>query len=115
MNIVDTSGLIAFLNDEANADIFAGPIGNIRKLLVPTICLYEIFKFAKQKQGQVLPLTETIALEAANISINYKLAMADSLIYASAKIANAIVWTQDEDFKGLPGVKYYTKKIKTLK
>jgi predicted nuclease of predicted toxin-antitoxin system len=36
--------------------------------------------------------------------------MADSLIYASAKIANAIVWTQDEDFKGLPGVKYYTKK-----
>lgn len=129
MNIVDTSGWIAFLNDEANADIFAEPIGNIRKLFVPTICMYEIFKFVKLKegemeaikisaqlkQGQVLPLTETIALEAANISINYKLAMADSLIYASAKIANAIVWTQDEDFKGLPGVKYYAKKIKTLK
>ncbi len=124
MNIVDTSGWIAFLNDEANAGIFAEPIGNIKKLLVPTICMYEIFKFVKQKegeveaikiaaqlkQGQVLPLTETIALEAANISINYKLAMADSLIYASAKVADAIVWTQDKDFEGLPGVKYYAKK-----
>jgi predicted nucleic acid-binding protein len=86
--------------------------------------MYEIFKFVKQKegeveaikiaaqlkQGQVLPLTEIIALEAANISINYKLAMADSLIYASAKVANAIVWTQDKDFEGLPEVKYYAKK-----
>jgi predicted nuclease of predicted toxin-antitoxin system len=39
----------------------------------------------------------------------YKLAMADSLIYDSAKVANAIVWTQDKDFEGLPGVKYYAK------
>ena len=89
MNIVDSSGWIVFFNDEANAGIFAEPIGNIKKLLVPTICVYEIFKFVKQKegeveaikiaaqlkQGQVLPLTETIALEAANISINYKLAI----------------------------------------
>ena len=51
-----------------------------------------------------------IALEAANISISKKLAMADSLIYASAKVANAIVWTQDKDFEGLLGVKYYAKK-----
>jgi predicted nucleic acid-binding protein len=43
----------------------------------------------------------------------YKLAMADSLIYASAKVANAIVWTQDKDFEGLPGVKYYEKKFTT--
>jgi predicted nucleic acid-binding protein len=35
--------------------------------------------------------------------------MADSLIYAFAKVANAIVWTQDKDFEGLPGVKYYAK------
>jgi predicted nucleic acid-binding protein len=41
----------------------------------------------------------------------YKLAMADSLIYASAKVANAIVWTQDKDFEGLPGVKYIRNNI----
>ena len=29
---------------------------------------------------------------------------------AFLKVANAIVWTQDKDFEGLPGVKYYAKK-----
>ena len=123
MNIVDTSGWIAFFNGEANADIFAEPIENINKLLVPTICLYEVFKFVKNKegeveaikivaqlkQGKILPLTENIALEAATISINHKLAMADSLIYATAQIEGAAIWTQDDDFEGLPSVKYFVK------
>ncbi len=124
MNIVDTSGWIAFLNGEENAAAFAEPIGNTKKLLVPTICMYELFKFVKNKegeveavkivaqlkQGRVIELTEKIALEAANVSINHNLAMADSLIYATAQIEGAVLWTQDEDFKGIPGVKYYMKR-----
>ncbi len=122
MNIVDTSGWIAFLNGDGNADFFAEPIGNIEKLLIPTICMYELFKFIKRKegeseaikiaaqlkQGKIIPLTETIALEAASISIEYKLAMADSIIYATARMEGAVVWTQDQDFDGLPGVKFFT-------
>ncbi len=124
MNIVDTSGWIAFFNGEKNAEVFAKPIADTKKLLVPTICIYEVFNFVKNKegegeavkiiaqlkQGRVLELTENIALEAATISIDHKLAMADILIYATARIEGAVIWTQDDDFDGLPGVKYYAKK-----
>lgn len=124
MNIVDTSGWIAFLNGEGNAAVFAEPLQDTERLLVPTICIYEMFKFTKikkgkaeaikiaahMKQGRILELNEKIAMEAALISIDYKMAMADSLIYASARIADALIWTQDKDFKGLPSVKYYPKK-----
>ncbi|MBW2370230.1 MAG: type II toxin-antitoxin system VapC family toxin [Deltaproteobacteria bacterium] len=123
MNIVDTSGWLAFFNGESNADIFSEPIGNTDSLIVPTICIYEVFKFVKLKNGEseavkiiahmklgnVLPVTENIALEAANISIKHKLAVTDSLIYAGAQIKKAVVWTQDIDFEGLPGVNYYPK------
>ncbi len=124
MNIVDTSGWIAFFNGEGNAAIFAEPLQDKERLLVPIICIYEMYKFTKMKkgeaeaikviahmkQGRILELTEKIAIEAASISIDYKMAMADSLIYASARIADALIWTQDEDFKELPRVKYYPKK-----
>ena len=36
--------------------------------------------------------------------------MADSLIYATSLAHNAVLWTQDDDFKNLPHVKYYPKK-----
>ena len=35
--------------------------------------------------------------------------MAESLIYATAQLHGAAVWTQDDDFKDLPGVKYFAK------
>ena len=45
---------------------------------------------------------------------NYSLPLADSLIYATAQRLGAILWTQDDDFEGLPGVRYFAKSaIKT--
>ena len=61
---------------------------------------------AQMKQGRVVEMDEEIALQAAVLSIHNKLPMADSLIYATAKTRNGIVWTQDKDFKDLSGVKY---------
>jgi predicted nucleic acid-binding protein len=40
----------------------------------------------------------------------HKLPMADSIILATARANDAILWTQDEHFKGLPHVKYVEKK-----
>ncbi|MBM3126870.1 MAG: type II toxin-antitoxin system VapC family toxin, partial [Chloroflexi bacterium] len=51
-----------------------------------------------------------IAIEAAHISRELKLAMADSLILATARAYNAMLWTQDAHFKGMEGVKYIEKK-----
>jgi len=58
------------------------------------------------KRGRVCEVTEAIALRAALASIKYKLPMADSLIYATAQSEGAVIWTQDADFRDLPGVNF---------
>jgi predicted nucleic acid-binding protein len=120
MNLVDTSGWIEFFFGGENASHFADPIEDIAQLIVPVVCLYEVFKkinhvgdeakamqaIAQMKQGQVVDLNEDIALRAALISLRHKLPMADSFIYATGQLNEALIWTQDADFEGLPGVKY---------
>lgn len=120
MNLVDTSGWVEFLFGGDNAAAFAPAIENTAHLIVPVICLYEVFKkvnaiadeakalqaVAQMKQGLVIDLTEDIALRAALISLKHRLPMADSLILATAWTRQATLWTQDEHFAGLPGVEY---------
>ena len=60
--------------------------------------------------GTIVELNRDIAIHAANISLELKLAMADSIILATARANNATLWTQDEHFKGSEGVKYIEKK-----
>ena len=124
MNLVDTSGWIEYFFDGPNAAYFAKPIEKTTNLIIPTICLYEVFKkvnivgneaqalqaVAQMRKGHVVDLTETIALSASLISIKHKLAMADSMIYATGLANKATIWTQDIDFKNLPGVKYKSAK-----
>ena len=122
MNVVDTSGWIEFLFEGSNADVFAPLIEDVENLLVPVICLYEVFKkvnavadepkalqaIGQMKQGRVIEVTEAIALRAALISLKHQLPMADSLILSTARSEQATLWTQDAHFAGLPGVEYRT-------
>lgn len=126
MNVVDTSGWIEFLFEGANATVFAPLVEDTGNLLVPVICLYEVFKkanavadepkalqaVAQMKQGRVVDLTEAIALRAALISLKHHLPMADSLILSTAWSNKATLWTQDEHFAGLPGVEYKEARTK---
>lgn len=61
------------------------------------------------QQGKVVDVDSAIALNAAKISLEYKIPMADSLILSTAKQFNAVLWTQDEHFAGIPGVKFFAK------
>ena len=120
MNVVDTSGWIEFLFEGSHADVFAPLIEDVDKLLVPVICLYEVFKkvnavadeqkalqaIGQMKQGKVIDLTEPLSLRAALISLKHHLPMADSFILSTAWSEQATLWTQDEHFSGLPGVEY---------
>jgi predicted nucleic acid-binding protein len=120
MNLVDTSGWIEYFFGGANAVYFSEPIEQTDVLFVSVVCLYEVFKkinlvadearalqaIAQMKQGQVVSITEEIALKAAVISLKHKLPMADSLIYATGQSIRAVVWTQDDHFLGLPDVNY---------
>ncbi len=62
------------------------------------------------QQGRVVDLDASLALEAAVASARYRLPLADSVIFATARRANAELWTQDTDFEGLPGVHYFPKR-----
>jgi predicted nucleic acid-binding protein len=106
-----------------NASTFAPAIEDTDNLLVPVICVYEVFKKIHQDQGQgmaelriadlykgqVIELTAPLALSAGKISAETKLPMADSLILAIAREFQANLWTQDEHFKDMPDVKFIKK------
>ena len=118
MNLVDSSGWLEYFADGANAPIFAKALRDTDQILVPTICLYEVYKVvlrqrgpsaalqavALMRQGQIVELGERIALLAAELSLKHKLPMADSVILATARTHDAHVWTQDADFAGIDGV-----------
>jgi toxin FitB len=124
MNVVDTSGWLEYFAESANASFFAPAIEDSEHLIVPVICIYEVFKKVLQSQGQataevqvadlvkgnVVDLDASQAMSAAMLSAELKLPMADSIILAVAREHQATLWTQDEHFKGLPGVQYIEKK-----
>jgi predicted nucleic acid-binding protein len=123
MNVVDSSGWVEYLTDGKNAEFFSATIHDTENLATPTICLYEVFKrvlieygdeialdtMGPMWSGQIVDLTPQLALEAARLVVDLKLAMADSLILATARTYNATLWTQNEHFKGIEGVKYIEK------
>jgi len=124
MNVVDSSGWVEYLSKGPNARNFTPAIQDTQNLLVPTICLYEVFKkvlsqfdeetalqaLSVMTLGQVVELDRDLAIDAALVSTEMKLAMADSIILATARASDANLWTQDRHFKDIPGVKYIGKK-----
>jgi toxin FitB len=124
MNVVDSSGWVEYFSKGPNARIFIPAIQDTQNLLVPTICLYEVFKkvllqfdeetalqaLSVMTLGQVVELDRDLAIDAALVSTEMKLAMADSIILATARAYDAALWTQDRHFKDIPGVKYHGKK-----
>lgn len=85
--------------------------------------MYEVFKRVLQQRtesealqaaaimqlGMVIDLGTSLALEAARLSHQLRLPMADSIMLASARMHDAVLWTQDADFKDLDGVQYIEK------
>lgn len=124
MNVVDSSGWIEYFTEGGSADFFSSPIRDVDNLIVPTICIYEVFKrllverdedsallaVGLMSHGREAALDRNIAIDAAQISRELKLAMADSIILATARAYAATLWTQDEHFKGMEGVKYVAKR-----
>ena len=123
MNIVDSSGWLAYFADEPNAKHFLTPLNDLTLLVVPTVTIYEVFKvilressendalqavIAMQK-GMVVDLKASLAIAASRLSLEHHLPMADSIILATAQEFNAILWTQDSDFKNIGNVKYFPK------
>ena len=115
--------LLTLLAGSNVGDAVAGAIEDIPSLVVPSITLYEVFKkllsetnedqallvVAHIKQGKVIELDADLAIYSAKIGKDNKLALADSIIYATSSKYNCTLWTQDQHFKGLRKVKYFEK------
>jgi predicted nucleic acid-binding protein len=124
VNVVDSSGWLEYFAGGPNANFFAKPIEATAELVVPTLSLYEVFKkiaqqrgegdalqaVAVMQQGRVVELSSTLALSAAKVSMQLSIPMADSVILATARATDAVLWTQDADFAKVPGVRYVAKK-----
>ncbi len=124
MNVVDSSAWLEFFADGPNAERFAKPITKLTRLVVPSITLLEVFKrilqqrdanaalraVAAMRQGRVVDLDVEIALSAAKLGHTHKLPLADSVILATVRRYQATLWTQDADFEGLEGVRYFSRK-----
>jgi predicted nucleic acid-binding protein len=124
MNVVDSSAWLEYLSDGPNAKAFSAAIEATTKLVVPVVTIYEVYKKVKleigedkaieavavMSRGKVVDVDVSVALEAADVSLAEELAMADSLILATARLHQATLWTQDAHFDGLADVKYVKKR-----
>ena len=124
MNVVDSSGWVEYLTKGGNASFFIPVIRDTQNLIVPTVAIYEVFKrvvllmgsetalqiTGVMSLGQEVGLDRKIAMDAAYISVELKVSMADSIILATTQAHDATLWTQDAHFKDITGVQYIEKK-----
>jgi toxin FitB len=123
LSVVDSSGWLEYMTDGPNADAFAPLIESPELLVVPTISILEVFKHvlrergedsalqaaALMQQGQILDLDVALGIRAAQLGLQHRLPLADSVILATAEATRATLWTQDRDFEGIRGVEYRPK------
>lgn len=122
-NVVDSSGWLEYVDGGPNAGAFEQAVLAVDRLVVPTICLLEVFKrmlrekgedaaldvIGQMRQGLVVDLDADLALEAGRLGIELQLPLADSVILATARLHGAMVWTQDQHFKDMDEVRYIPK------
>lgn len=118
-NVVDSSGWLEYFIDAGRAQLYAPAIEDTSNLIVPVIVIYEVFKKVLRERGEHEALQIVSAMQAATVvdlepslaidAARYQLPLADSIIYATVVRHKAVLWTQDDHFDKLPGVRYFPK------
>ncbi|HAL31290.1 MAG TPA: VapC toxin family PIN domain ribonuclease [Coriobacteriia bacterium] len=120
MNVVDSCGWLEYLASGPNADFFSPALTDVESLIVPAVSIYEVFKrvlqqrdegdafqvVALMQQGRIVDFDATLAIEAATLSVDLGLPMADAIMLSTARAHGATLWTQDSHFEGVEGVRY---------
>lgn len=119
MNIlIDSSMWIEFFSGGAKAKAVEKYLKPPHKIILPSIVSYEVYKKIKSVKGEHLAvmllaqmerfstsrvaIDQGLAVQSADISMQYKIPMADAMIYAAAIATDSDVLTMDAHFKGLP-------------
>ena len=125
MILIDSYGWIEYFTDGPLAETYATFVerANAENTITPTIVVYEVYKKIKSTKGEqnaleayaqisrtkIIELTNSLSLEAADITLTTNLGMADSIIIATAKAYKAQVITSDEHLKNTKEVKFISK------
>ena len=121
MKLVDSSGWLEFFTDGPLAERYAKALGDLDDVITPSIVLYEVYRWIKRERSEeegllaaaqiqksrMIPLTVTVALTAADLGLEHDLASADAIVYATAILNEALLFTSDSDFASLPGVEFF--------
>lgn len=124
MRVVDTSAWIEWLIGSATGKRLARELPERAQCVVPTIVQLELAKWLARELDEdcadqiiaytqlcvVAPLDTRIALRAADLHRQHKLATADAIVYATAQEHEADLLTCDAHFAKLPGVAYFPKR-----
>jgi toxin FitB len=116
--VVDSSGWIEYFGDGKKAEQFAPYLEREDLLIVPPVIFYEVYKKLTNEASKMVVLRfvshalrarnpifdSDMAMAAAQVSLDHKLAMADAIIYATALRLKADIVTADHHFQSLPGV-----------
>ena len=120
MHVVDSCGWLEWFTDGKQAAAYEPYLTEVGEILVPAVVLHEVYKVLKREVGEekailaisymkrssVIPLEDSLAIKAADLSLLHGLAMTDALVYAAAAMHEAPIYTSDADFKGLPLVQW---------
>lgn len=123
MKLVDSSGWLEYFTDGPLADDYAAHLEDLSEVLTSVVVLYEVYRWIKRERSEeeallavaqiekteVVPVTPTLALTAADLGLEHGLAMADAMVYATALLNQANLVTSDADFAHLQGVVYLEK------
>jgi predicted nucleic acid-binding protein len=123
VRVIDSSGWLEWFTDGPLAGQYQRFLEKPREILLPAIVVYEVYKILKRERGEemallalgqmqqseVVALDATLALHAADLSLRHGLAMADAIVYATARIHDCELVTSDADLKGLNGVVFLSK------
>ena len=117
---VDSYGWIERFTDGPKADLYDAVIEKAApsEIVTSAMVLYEVYRKIKQAVNEqsaleavaaigqtfVVPVDQSISLEAADYSLMFWLHMADAVVYATARHYGAELYTSDEDLKGVKGV-----------
>lgn len=117
---VDSYGWIERFTDGPKADLYDAVIDKaaLSEIVTSAMVLYEVYRKIKQAVNEqsaleavaaigqtfVVPVDQSISLEAADYSLMFGLHMADAVVYATARHYGAELYTGDEDLKGVKGV-----------
>ena len=123
MFCVDSSGWIEFFLGSTAGRTFKPIIEQTARLIVPAISVFEVHRFLSRTstiavreeaielmcRSTVVELTAARAIAASNVAQKHCLAIADAIMYSIAREFSATFWTQDVDYKDLPGVSHHAK------